>query len=295
MTSAEKSVWLTRNEIVILGFTGPLFLALCVPILGPAVYFALANSASARLCLELFDEVDLVEREDSIPGVPSRGLCEPRLEFMYGAGFFNAGLDVAGKADVLVQKFVVWLSVKAEDVLKRFEAVQYVDMWMQKVAAFLRKLEGRELEGRDSGVKRDSLSSIKAHLTLLLLPTTEIDATLANLSHISASKHFQVPSKSTHIYSTGHIFPGQTAVQSKILSLKLAFMIHAVCGAYPTDPLSTTLASALSGFNCPTVAFSNELLSDPTAPTIATSAPLGTLSSMLCSVMRSKGSTPAVP
>ncbi|KAJ3241728.1 hypothetical protein HDU77_010951 [Chytriomyces hyalinus] len=155
MTSTEKSAWLTRNEIVMLGFTGPLFLVLCVPILGPAVYFALANSASARLCLELFDEVDLVEGEDSIPGVPSRGLCEPRLEFMYGGGFFNVGLDVAGKADVLVQKFVVWLSVKAEDVLKRFEAVQYVDMCMQKVAAFLRKLEGRELERRDSGVKRE--------------------------------------------------------------------------------------------------------------------------------------------
>ncbi|KAI8621921.1 hypothetical protein BC830DRAFT_1092169 [Chytriomyces sp. MP71] len=145
MNPDKKHEWLQRNDAVILGFTLPLFALLYIPLLGPALYFALANSAAARLILEIIDPVDFQE-EGAIPGVPTRGLCESRLGYSYGAPVIQFLLVVATQADTLFDKALLHLSLQTEAVISKIEAVKTFDHIMQDVGAFLRNLEGEKIK-----------------------------------------------------------------------------------------------------------------------------------------------------
>ncbi|KAI9332191.1 hypothetical protein BDR26DRAFT_1010612 [Obelidium mucronatum] len=100
MTHDQKLVWLKKHDAVIIGFTIPFFLLLWVPLVGPALYFALANSCAARLCMELFDKIDFDDSQ------VVRGPFEPRLGFLQKAAFDQL-LIWATSADAFLE---VWMS-----------------------------------------------------------------------------------------------------------------------------------------------------------------------------------------
>ncbi|KAJ3151828.1 hypothetical protein HDU89_001877 [Geranomyces variabilis] len=60
MTQSQRRAWFTRNEALIAGFTLPFWYLLSTPWVGPLA-FGIAQAAASRLCVEIFDPVD-VER-----------------------------------------------------------------------------------------------------------------------------------------------------------------------------------------------------------------------------------------
>ncbi|KAJ3019661.1 UNVERIFIED_CONTAM: hypothetical protein HDU68_010576 [Siphonaria sp. JEL0065] len=98
MTREMKEGWLNRNDAVIIGFTVPFFVLLWVPLVGPALYFALANSCAARLCMELFETVDFDEGGNG----QKRELFEPRLGFTKKE-VSGQVMVLAGSGDVLLE------------------------------------------------------------------------------------------------------------------------------------------------------------------------------------------------
>ncbi|KND01844.1 uncharacterized protein SPPG_03634 [Spizellomyces punctatus DAOM BR117] len=58
LNSSQRRAWLARNEPIIAGFTLPFWFCLSIPWVGPLM-FGLAQAAAARLCVEIFDEVDI--------------------------------------------------------------------------------------------------------------------------------------------------------------------------------------------------------------------------------------------
>ncbi|TPX56071.1 hypothetical protein PhCBS80983_g04799 [Powellomyces hirtus] len=58
MTQSQRRAWFAKNEALIAGFTFPFWYLISLPWIGPLV-FGLAQGAASRLCVELFDEVDI--------------------------------------------------------------------------------------------------------------------------------------------------------------------------------------------------------------------------------------------
>ncbi|KAJ3174696.1 hypothetical protein HDU87_006945 [Geranomyces variabilis] len=73
MTQSQRRAWFTRNEALIAGFTLPFWYLLSTPWVGPLA-FGIAQAAASRLCVEIFDPVDVerapVSRRESA-AVPS--------------------------------------------------------------------------------------------------------------------------------------------------------------------------------------------------------------------------------
>ncbi|KAJ3108639.1 hypothetical protein HDU97_000495 [Phlyctochytrium planicorne] len=74
MDMFQRRAWIFKNEAIIYGFALPFFFLLEVPVVGPALFLGLSQASAARICLELFDEVDVAdggprERPPSMNGV----------------------------------------------------------------------------------------------------------------------------------------------------------------------------------------------------------------------------------
>ncbi|KAJ3062714.1 hypothetical protein HDU98_001424 [Podochytrium sp. JEL0797] len=110
MTADQKHAWLKKNDAVIIGFTVPFFVLLWVPLIGPALFFALANSCAARLCLEIFDKVDFDDGQE-------RKVFEPRLGFLK-KGVSEKVLVLAASADVLLEAGMGMMFQVSDQVLK---------------------------------------------------------------------------------------------------------------------------------------------------------------------------------
>ncbi|KAJ3058618.1 hypothetical protein HDU99_006719, partial [Rhizoclosmatium hyalinum] len=131
MTREQKQNWLTKHDAVIVGFALPLFLLHWIPLVGPALYFALATSASARLCLELFDAMDFQEMDGQ---ASRRGVFEPRLGFVKK--------DVAEKVLVIAASSDVLLEA-GRDI-----GFRYSDMALKRVLPFLSSLMQQNQKGK---------------------------------------------------------------------------------------------------------------------------------------------------
>ncbi|KAI8830571.1 hypothetical protein BC829DRAFT_410474 [Chytridium lagenaria] len=57
----DRRQWFFKHEPVLAGFTLPFFLLLEIPVIGPALFFGLSQASAARVCLELFDDTDVVD------------------------------------------------------------------------------------------------------------------------------------------------------------------------------------------------------------------------------------------
>ncbi|KAI8820523.1 uncharacterized protein EV422DRAFT_557759 [Fimicolochytrium jonesii] len=58
MGHAQRRAWFNRNEALIAGFTLPFWYLVSIPWIGPMA-FGIAQGAAARLCVDIFDQVDV--------------------------------------------------------------------------------------------------------------------------------------------------------------------------------------------------------------------------------------------
>ncbi|KAJ3110025.1 hypothetical protein HDU96_006967 [Phlyctochytrium bullatum] len=72
MDMFQRRQWFHHHEAIITGFTLPFYFLLEIPILGPALFFGLSQASAARLSLELFSDLDVVDggpREHQYPAI----------------------------------------------------------------------------------------------------------------------------------------------------------------------------------------------------------------------------------
>ncbi|KAJ3346749.1 hypothetical protein HDU83_002694 [Entophlyctis luteolus] len=127
MTKAQKIEWLEKHDATISGFTVPLFVLLWIPFIGPALYFSLANACVARLCLEIFDPVDLERAAgDERDGARSNWISfAPKLSFV-DPEVANALLKFAEQGDGLLESL-------------RNRVLKAVDTVLERALLFLRE------------------------------------------------------------------------------------------------------------------------------------------------------------